>query len=40
VEGGPSIGKEFFYLVSLKRHKGVPAGIEDVLVFRFIGASR
>jgi hypothetical protein len=34
---GPSIGEEFFYLVNLRRHNGIPAEIEDVLVIRFVG---
>jgi hypothetical protein len=36
--GGPSIGEEFFYLVGLRRRGGVPAGIEDVVVFRCVAA--
>jgi hypothetical protein len=36
--GGPSIGEEFFYLVGLRRRVGVPAGIEDVVVFRCVAA--
>jgi hypothetical protein len=38
VEGGPSIGEEFFYLVGLRRRGGVPAGMEDVVVFRCVAA--
>jgi hypothetical protein len=38
VEGGPSIGEEFFHLVGLRRRVGVPAGMEDVVVFRCVAA--
>jgi hypothetical protein len=27
VEGGPSIGEEFFHIVGLRRRVGVPAGM-------------
>jgi hypothetical protein len=38
VEEGPSIGEEFFHLVGLRRRGGVPAGIEDLVVFRCVAA--